>query len=117
MSKLVLVVDDEALIALDIADTVESSGCRVLGPAFSLSEAGALIDTQTPEVALLDIDVAGMLVWPLARRLKQMGCRPVFVSANHTHEELRSEFADCLSVDKPASGADILQVLNVSVAA
>lgn len=112
MSELVLIVDDEALIAYDIAETVASCGFEVLGPATSLSEATSLIEKQKPQIALLDIDVAGNLVWPLARRLVRLGCKPVFISANQSHSELEDEFCQCATVDKPASQREIQIVLD-----
>lgn len=115
MSELVLIVDDEALIAYDIAETVQSCGFQVLGPATSLTEASALIERQKPQVALLDIDVAGDLVWPLARRLVTLGCKPVFISANQTHSELHNEFCGCATVDKPASHDEIQDVLEITI--
>ena len=107
-----LVVDDEALIAYDLSTTVESLGYDVLGPALSLDEAMSLVDEQTPDVALLDINIAGDLVWPLARRLVTTDCRIVFISAKNCHAELASEFAGSSFIDKPASQTEICDVLN-----
>lgn len=115
-SYTVLVVDDEALIAFDLADTVEELGFKVLGPATSLKEADGLIDETRPCLALLDIDVGGTLVWPLARRLVSLGCRPVFVSANHNHQELKSEFSCFAKIDKPASANDVHRALALQAA-
>ncbi|SHI37947.1 response regulator [Wenxinia saemankumensis] len=103
----VLVVDDEALIALDMVGIVEMAGHSVLGPAFSLDAGFSLLETEVPDVALLDIDVGGRLVWPLARRLVDMGAVPVFISANSAHPELSGEFGGCPFIDKPATPADI----------
>ena len=109
---LVLVLDDEALIAFDLAATVEDLGARVLGPATSLKEGFGLCEGAAPHYALLDIDVAGQPVWPLARHLVQLGSRVIFVSANVNHRELREEFDDAPLVDKPAAPTDIAAALD-----
>ena len=107
-----LVVDDEALIAYDMSAKVESLGYDVMGPALSLDEAMSLVDQQTPDVALLDINIAGDLVWPLARRLETTDCRIVFISARNCHVERASTFADSRFIDKPASRTEICDVLS-----
>ncbi|MXP27662.1 hypothetical protein GRI58_02350 [Porphyrobacter algicida] len=109
---LVLVLDDEALIAFDIAATVEDLGAQVLGPATSLKEGFALCEESSPHYALLDIDVSGQLVWPLARHLAEHGSRVIFVSANANHNELKDEFDSSPVVDKPAGQADIASALQ-----
>lgn len=111
----VLVLDDEALIAFDIADIVTDLGAKVIGPATSLDEGFALAKEDRPDVALLDIDVAGRPVWPLAGHLKDSGCRIVFVSANTNHSEIDEDFPEAGVVDKPASPSDIEQALGAVV--
>ncbi|MEO1969692.1 MAG: hypothetical protein ABGW87_13405 [Sphingomonadaceae bacterium] len=109
---LVLVLDDEALIAFDLAATIEDLGAKVLGPATSLKEGFALCEQAAPHYALLDIDVSGQLVWPLARHLAEQGSRVIFVSANANHRELKDEFDNSPVVDKPAGQADIVSALG-----
>ncbi|MXP48299.1 response regulator [Altererythrobacter luteolus] len=109
---LALVVDDEALIAYDLSTTVESLGYDVMGPALSLDEAMSLVDEQTPDVALLDINIAGDLVWPLARRLITTDCQIVFISAKNCHAELAGEFSGAQFIDKPASQTEICEALS-----
>ena len=104
---LVLVLDDEVFIAMDLCAVVEETGARVLGPALTLDEAFDLMDRQTPDYALLDINVAGRAAWPVARHLAGAGCDIVFISANSNHTELRTEFADAPVIDKPASPTEI----------
>ena len=53
----VLVVEDEALIALDLQALLEHAGYRVLGPANSPAVAFNLLEANQPDVALLDINL------------------------------------------------------------
>ncbi len=60
MSKVkILVVEDEAIIADNISDTLEELGYDVLEPAYNYSEAIALIEAERPDIAILDIQLAG----------------------------------------------------------
>lgn len=108
----IMIVDDEALVLLDLVLTVESLGFDVFCDSTSIAEAMKYLGDDKPDAALLDIDVGGTPVWPLARALKLRGVPTVFVSANHAHQELKSEFAHCPAIDKPASTGDITQALN-----
>ena len=53
----ILVVEDEALIAMDIEQMLLGIGCAVLGPALSVSEALMLIEQEEPDFALLDVNL------------------------------------------------------------
>ena len=103
----IMIVDDEALVLFDLCMTVEELGHCVIHDCTSVEDGLRASDKAVPDAALLDIDVGGTPVWPLARKLKSQGALICFVSANSAHTELDSEFADCLFVDKPASPADI----------
>lgn len=107
----VLILDDEVLIAYDLTETVRGLGYEPVGPACSLNEAYLILEEKCPNLALLDIDIGGETVWPVARKLKEMGCGICFVSANTTHDELITEFPLAQVVDKPANVADIAHTL------
>ena len=60
MSKVkVLIVEDEAIIADDIFDTLEELGYNVLEPANTFSEAIEKIEVEKPDIAILDIQLSG----------------------------------------------------------
>lgn len=60
MSKVkVLIVEDEAIIANDILDTLEELGYEVLEPANTFSEAIEKIEAEKPDIAILDIQLSG----------------------------------------------------------
>ncbi len=112
MRDLVLVVDDEALIALDLSATVEQSGRKVLGPAFSLDQARSLIARQTPELAILDINVGNEVVWPLARELSGRGCAVIFISGDGRQRMEVPEFAGVPCLEKPTTPRDVIEALD-----
>ncbi len=70
---LVLIVEDEVLVAMDMEERVQSLGYAVLGPAPSVAAAGSLLDLETPGAALLDVELRGERVSPIAERLRQLG--------------------------------------------
>jgi DNA-binding NarL/FixJ family response regulator len=56
----VLVVEDEALVAMLLEDMLGDLGCRVIGPVMRVAEALERIAAETAiDVALLDVNLAG----------------------------------------------------------
>jgi DNA-binding response OmpR family regulator len=54
---IVLVAENEALLAVTLALQLEAAGHRVLGPAATLEDAAALALDERPDLALVDIDL------------------------------------------------------------
>jgi CheY-like chemotaxis protein len=65
----ILLVEDEALIALMLEDMVEGMGCAVTGLAPRVGLGVAMAETGQFDVAILDVNVAGENVEPVADRL------------------------------------------------
>lgn len=81
----ILIVEDEALIAMDLAAIVEDCGHRVIAEAPSLRAVRALLKDQPPDLAFVDLQLAenssGLDVCKLI--LEQWGqTMVVFVTAN-----------------------------------
>jgi DNA-binding NtrC family response regulator len=77
----VLIVEDDCIVAFDMQMLLEDQGARVLGPASSIHEARALLDHSTPNLAVLDVNLNGELVFPLAEELQVRGIPFIFATA------------------------------------
>jgi DNA-binding response OmpR family regulator len=80
-SRTILVVEDEFFIALEIKTALTSAGFNVLGPAGSVDHALELLRDTKPDAAVLDVDLAGERVTPVAIQLKALGVPFVLASA------------------------------------
>jgi DNA-binding response OmpR family regulator len=73
----ILVVEDEALVSMLVEEELLDAGALVIGPACSLDEALRLTETAVADgglsAAVLDINLAGVAVWPVADRLAALG--------------------------------------------
>ena len=69
----ILVVEDEYLIALDIAGVLEQAGLAVVGPAGTVGDALRAIEQDVVHGALLDAHLAGEPVGRVADALKRSG--------------------------------------------
>src|SRR5687768_10546420 len=68
----ILVVEDEALVAWDLESTLHAAGLNVLGPVASVKAALDLLRKSRPDAAILDVNLHGELVTPVARQLRTM---------------------------------------------
>jgi CheY-like chemotaxis protein len=77
----ILVVEDEPLIALDLVQTLERHGAEVVGPAMGVAEALALLAGHLAiNTAVLDVQLAHELAWPVADALAARGVPFVFTT-------------------------------------
>ncbi len=76
----VLVVEDELLVAMLVEDMLADAGCIVVGPFSRVAEALAALQTEVVDVALLDVNIAGEQVFPVAHELERLHVPFLFVS-------------------------------------
>jgi CheY-like chemotaxis protein len=75
----VLIVEDAVLLALELETGLSEAGAEVVGPAYELEEALALLD-QPIDAAVLDANLNGRSVTPVAELLSQRGVPFVFAT-------------------------------------
>ncbi|SFP04559.1 response regulator [Tranquillimonas alkanivorans] len=97
----VLIVEDEAVIALDLQAELEDAGWTVMGPAASVSQALSSIRDRRPTIALLDIELRGETTFALAECLRKKGLPVVFLTGREGRERPAS-LRDCHLIQKPA---------------
>lgn len=113
LGRSVLLVEDELLVALDIEQVLKTAGFRVLGPVSSVTSALALLKTEKPDAAILDLNLRGELVTPVARRLREMGVPFVLSTAyNHLRADDEEAFSGVANLGKPMASARCVQVLG-----
>ena len=86
----VLVVEDETIVSLLIEDMLTDLGCGDVWYASGVWEGLALLEARTPDAAVLDVNLAGEPVYPIARRLADAGVPFVFATgygASGIHED------------------------------
>ncbi|MBX7536238.1 hypothetical protein LCM19_12840 [Qipengyuania flava] len=111
--KRVLIVDDSPMLAFEMVDLIEDMGGVPVGPEHSLSAALRTARIEALDGALLDIDLNGEQVWPLANQLMDHSVPVVFISAECTDRNFFPErFQSHLCIEKPAVSCDILDGLS-----
>ncbi|MBZ9771619.1 response regulator [Mesorhizobium sp. CO1-1-8] len=106
----VLVVEDEWLIAEDVASRLRAAGYPVIGPVSSVAAARRLIDAGKVDVALLDIQLNGETSLPIAETLLARGIPFAFMTG-FGPRDVPEPFRNCKFVPKPAGDAALLDTL------
>lgn len=79
MTLTVLVIEDEAVVAIDLEIALEEMGHRVIG-AGTLAEGVRAIEAHEFDLAILDVNLNGELSYPLAAALESRGVPIVFLT-------------------------------------
>ena len=96
-------VEDEYIIALDIAHTLEDAGCEVLGPCENVAGALAMIERERPDCAVLDVQLSRETVHPVAHTLVELDVPIVFHSGHALPQELAVDFPGAGFCSKPCA--------------
>jgi PAS domain S-box-containing protein len=88
-SAKILVVEDDAAVARDLEQRLARSGYVVIGPIASATEARAIAMAQRPDLALVDLDLAGELDGvAVGAQLREVGQVPVVYLTTRTTDPL-----------------------------
>ena len=111
-AQLILIVEDDALIALDIESQVRALGYSVIGPARGIDVANGLLDRHQPHAALLDVNLNGTVVTPIALRLRQLKVPYALVTGYPRLALDDPALADAPRLRKPVVETELAQMLK-----
>lgn len=102
IGRIVLVVENEWLIADDLRRSLANEGAHVLGPVASVAKALALIrETPRIDAAVLDVHLEGESnVYPVAEKLRARNV-PFMFATGYDEHAIRRDFADVPHLMKP----------------
>ncbi|MBW8909420.1 response regulator [Mesorhizobium sp. RCC_202] len=109
----VLIVEDEALLAMELESLVEEAGHRVVGWAMSSDEARSIAEGSDADIAFVDIHLAdGPTGVDVAEHLKQSG-RPMVVFMTANPKRIPDHFAGAIGViSKPYTMNGLVSALR-----
>ena len=102
-ARKVMLVEDEALIAIMMEDLLTDAGCEVAATFGALAPAMEWLSTQVdlPDGALLDVNLGGEMVFPLANALLDRGVPFVFATGYGVLPS--DDFPDVVVLQKPVN--------------
>jgi DNA-binding response OmpR family regulator len=114
MTIRVMVVEDEAILAIDIAEQLTEAGFDVVGPATSVAKALKLVVEVGCDIAVLDVNLRNETAEPIAHALRSRGTPFLFLSAV-AREHLPVGFGGEVLLPKPTRTAVLVAALRKSI--
>lgn len=106
----VFVVEDEVMIRMMVTDMLEELGYRVAAEAGEIGEAIRLAKSAEFEIAILDVNVNGKVISPVAEVIQGRN-RPFVFATGYGAQGLPEEFRDRPTLQKPFQMDMLAQVL------
>jgi DNA-binding NtrC family response regulator len=97
---LVFIVEDEAMIRMMVVDMLEDLGYTVAAEAGDLDSAVALSATTPFDIAILDVNLNGRIILPVADVISTRGLPMIFATGYGSHG-LPEQFRDVPTLQKP----------------
>ena len=116
-NRRILIVEDESLVAMLLETILEDMGCQTVGPISNIEDALSLLagdEAETLDGALLDVNVAGHEVFPVADVLKARGVPFVF-STGYGQGGLPDHWRTHATIQKPFTEAAVEQALMAAL--
>lgn len=98
--RAVLLVEDEVMIRMMVADMLDELGYRVAGEAGDIDEAVRLVQATDFDIAILDVNVNGKVISPVAEAVTMRG-RPFIFATGYGSAGLPEKFRDSATLQKP----------------
>ncbi len=112
----VLVVEDDYLLAQELCAGLQDSGAQVLGPFPSLEQAMPALDDPKPtDCAVLDINLGGEVVYPLADILLEKNI-PLLFATSYSNWSLPERYNQLPKLEKPVDSKVLAHHLSVLIA-
>ncbi len=110
----VLIVEDEGLVAMMIEDMLAELGCDVVASVAEVPKACEAASEVEIDLAILDVNLAGELVFPVAKILRNRNI-PFLFSTGYGASGLPSEFSNRQVLHKPYSQIDLQQKIEITL--
>lgn len=110
----VLVVEDELLVAMVVEEALRHTGCVVLGPLPRVAKAMEVAREAPIDVAILDVNLAGERVYPIADALIARDLPFIFMTG-YGRDELPAQYKGRPTIAKPFKIDRLLSVLIATV--
>jgi DNA-binding response OmpR family regulator len=109
----ILVVEDEFLIAMELAAVLEAHGFQVIAPVATVDGALEILRRERPDAVVLDLNLRGVAATPVARLLRELNLPFVIASAySDSHMPRGDSLRGIPNIGKPTSSAALIRELQ-----
>jgi DNA-binding response OmpR family regulator len=107
----ILVVEDEFIVAMGLEMVLTDAGYLVAGPLGRVDQALEAATNETFDAALLDVNVRGEEIYPVAEVLTRRGIPFAFLTG-YGREAIAPEWTDATVLPKPFKAAELLATVQ-----
>ena len=108
----ILIVEDDCVTAMDLAETLSAAGAQVIGPAGTIQTAFKLVRSGPRlDIAVLDVEVEGAYVFDVADELVKRAV-PIVLTTGYERGEIPVRFRAARHCEKPIGIPAIAQALS-----
>lgn len=111
----ILIVEDEYLLADDLCRALRERGAEVIGPVGTLRDACAALSQERIDGAVLDVNLHGEAVYPVADRLTQAGI-PFMIATGYGPGSWPERYAKVPRIEKPYDADGLADMLPQALA-
>jgi DNA-binding response OmpR family regulator len=110
----ILIAEDEFLVGIQLEEDLRSAGCSIVGPFRTLDMATQASRSERFDLAILDINLNGSMVYTLADELSTRGVPFIFLSG-YISADLPERFRRSPQIAKPHDPAALLKEVRAAV--
>lgn len=110
----VLIVEDESIVSLLVEDMLIDIGCGQVQHAANVAQAMTVVEKAPPDAAVLDVNLTGQMVFPVAERLEALGVPFVFASG-YSRTGLPGRWRGHSMVQKPFTQDGLEKALRLAI--
>ena len=108
----ILIVEDEFLLAEDLADRLKREGCDVIGPASREAKALSILERDRPDAVVLDLNLDGKLSIDLAKTLVARQIPFLIVTGYGKREFDTPALQEARRLQKPIKTEELVRALS-----
>lgn len=106
----ILVVEDEYFIADDLCRALQKHGAWVVGPVSDLAGGLDLVAREQIDGAVLDVNLGGLMSYPIAERLGELGV-PFLFTTGYDEGTLTANYSHITRIEKPFETSLVMAAL------
>jgi DNA-binding NarL/FixJ family response regulator len=107
----VLLLEDEMLVSLLIEDVLDSQDCIIVGPFSQVAEAVLAAQTEAIDAAILDMNIGGVMSFPVAEALQARKI-PFFFLSGYGQIAMPGDHPEWRVYSKPFTNAELVKALS-----
>ena len=108
----VLVVEDELIIAMELENLLRRLGCIELEAVPTIQQALRVLESELPDFAVLDVNLNGQRVTPMAEALREHGVPFVLVTGYGSERLPEKALQDVPCLRKPVNGSQLARAIS-----